>query len=358
MPDLQQLTAHVFVVKLMNATRTNIYLVRGAKDDGDTLIDPGPVGTAPVLLALDRRSELRLLRIALTHAHPAHAGSAARVARGTGVSVHVHAADAPFLDGKREPLLPRGRRGQLMNALGLLLDLCPPVYRLEPLPLDEPLAGLTVIATPGHTPGHVCLLHREDGVLFSGDALLVENGSPALPPPSLRRSPQELVEGDAAQAARLERVEQCRQGGDGDRRARAALDAVVQHQDRPGARRGDQARRRLRGRGARATVARGRGPANQRQTDALGGGDHARREQPDRRAKPARRRPRSREHRLGAAQILGETRNRHQRGHVRVGVRMIAERVAAPHDLGGQRRSGRGARPDDEEGAAVAARLQ
>src|ERR1700759_581090 len=103
MADLTQLTPHVFRVELMNATRSNIYIVRG--DDGDTLVDPGPVGTAPLLLALDRRGEVRLARIVVTHAHPAHAGPAARVARGTGLSVFVLADDAPYLDGPHEPLL-------------------------------------------------------------------------------------------------------------------------------------------------------------------------------------------------------------------------------------------------------------
>jgi glyoxylase-like metal-dependent hydrolase (beta-lactamase superfamily II) len=188
MADLTQLTPHIARVELMNATRTNIYLVRGA--DGDTLVDPGPVGTAPLLLALDRRGEYRLARVLLTHAHPAHAGSAARVARGTGVRVYVHADDAPFLDGTREPLLPSGRRGQLMAALGRVVDLCPPVYRLEPLPLDAPIAGLRALPTPGHTPGHVCLWHEADGALLSGDALVVDGGEPALPTPSLSHDPE------------------------------------------------------------------------------------------------------------------------------------------------------------------------
>ena len=187
MADIAQLTAHIARVELMNATRSNVYLVRD--DDGDTLVDPGPVGTAPLLLALDRSGDVRLARIVLTHAHPAHAGSAARVARGTGVRVYVHADDAPFLDGTREPLLPSGRRGQLMSVLGRVVDLCPPVYRLDALPLDAELAGLRAIPTPGHTPGHVCFWHAEDGALLSGDALVVEAGEPVLPASSLSHDP-------------------------------------------------------------------------------------------------------------------------------------------------------------------------
>lgn len=196
MADLTQLTRHIFRVELMNATRSNIYLVRG--DDGDTLVDPGPVGTAPLLLSLDRRGDFRLARVLLTHAHPAHAGSAARVARGTGVRVWVAPADAPFLDGTNEPLLPRGRRGQLMAALGRVVDLCPPVYRLEQLTPDVELAGLRPLPTPGHTPGHVCFWHDEDRALISGDALVVENGDPSLPASSLSHDPGRARESLAA----------------------------------------------------------------------------------------------------------------------------------------------------------------
>jgi len=181
--NLLPLTPHVSLVQLMNATRTNIYLVRG--DEGDTLVDPGPVGTAPPLLAMDRRGEVRLHRIVLTHAHPAHAGSAARIVRGTGVRIFVHADDMPFLDGREPPLLPKGRRGQLMAALGRVVDLCPPVFRLDAFVPGESVSGLTMVETPGHTPGHVCLWHAEDRALLSGDALVTDGSGPQLPPASL-----------------------------------------------------------------------------------------------------------------------------------------------------------------------------
>jgi glyoxylase-like metal-dependent hydrolase (beta-lactamase superfamily II) len=185
--DLRPLTPHIFLVELLNATRSNIYLVRG--DEGDTLVDPGPVGTAPLLLALDRRGVFRLQRVLLTHAHPAHAGSVARLLRGTGVRVLVHRDDAPYLDGRLPPLLPRGRRGQLMSLLGRVVDLCPPVFKLETYDDATPVAGLRPIATPGHTPGHVCLYHEADQALLSGDAIVVEGETPTLPPPELSQDP-------------------------------------------------------------------------------------------------------------------------------------------------------------------------
>jgi glyoxylase-like metal-dependent hydrolase (beta-lactamase superfamily II) len=36
--------------------------------------------------------------------------------------------------------------------------------------------GITVIHTPGHTPGHICLYIGQSKTLIAGDALLVEGG--------------------------------------------------------------------------------------------------------------------------------------------------------------------------------------
>ncbi|HEY3358509.1 MAG TPA: MBL fold metallo-hydrolase [Polyangia bacterium] len=172
MVALNEITAHVAALPIINATFSNIYVVR--EDGGYTLIDPGPVGTAPMILALDRQGVLPLARVIVTHAHPAHAGSLARVVRGTGVPAFVHPEDAPFLDGREPPLLPRGHRRPLIAAIGKVVDLCPPLFKMEPLVTGHAVGSLVPLATPGHTPGHVCLWHKEDRVLFSGDALLFD----------------------------------------------------------------------------------------------------------------------------------------------------------------------------------------
>ncbi len=47
----------------------------------------------------------------------------------------------------------------------------------------DTVAGLEVVATPGHTPGHICLLDRGVGLLIVGDAMVGEAGGVAGPVP-------------------------------------------------------------------------------------------------------------------------------------------------------------------------------
>lgn len=40
----------------------------------------------------------------------------------------------------------------------------------------EEIFGLRVLATPGHTPGHICVLDPDSGLLVAGDALIAQGG--------------------------------------------------------------------------------------------------------------------------------------------------------------------------------------
>lgn len=66
--------------------------------------------------------------------------------------------------------------------------------RLLPLSAGTSIRGLTVMETPGHTPGHRSLLHEEQSMLFPGD-VVGSNGT------TLVRSPAAFT-ADAIQAER------------------------------------------------------------------------------------------------------------------------------------------------------------
>lgn len=56
------------------------------------------------------------------------------------------------------------------------LDAIGEVDRLQPVADGAVVAGLTIVATPGHTPGHISVLDPELSVFFVGDALVNTDG--------------------------------------------------------------------------------------------------------------------------------------------------------------------------------------
>ncbi|MGW4294932.1 MBL fold metallo-hydrolase [Micromonospora chersina] len=146
-------------------------------DDGSvTLVDCG-VRRAPARivrgLAAIGKTPADVTRIVLTHAHADHAGGAAELARRTGAPVAAHRADLPYAESGRVP--PQGGGNTVGRFLTRLAGgRFPAVTVARPLADGDVLpvgGGLRVVHTPGHSPGHVSLLHEPTRVLVTGDAL-------------------------------------------------------------------------------------------------------------------------------------------------------------------------------------------
>jgi len=147
--------------------------------DGDgqvTLVDCGlKRASARIVagLAAMGKAPADVTRIVLTHAHIDHAGAVAEVARHTGAGVEVHADDAGYVrEGVAAPMESQSTAGRLMQRA--------PRQRFAPVEVGVELrdgdvvdvaGGLRVLHTPGHTPGHVSLLHESSGVLVTGDSI-------------------------------------------------------------------------------------------------------------------------------------------------------------------------------------------
>jgi glyoxylase-like metal-dependent hydrolase (beta-lactamase superfamily II) len=149
-----------------------------ADDDGQvTLVDTGlrraPARIVAGLAAIGRHPS-DVTRILLTHAHADHAGGAAGLSARTGGQVAVHADDVPFARRGSGPGADTSRTGgRLATRLQALMTF-PPVEVAEELRDGQilPVAGgLRMVHTPGHTPGHVSLLHPASGVLVTGDCI-------------------------------------------------------------------------------------------------------------------------------------------------------------------------------------------
>lgn len=183
------------------------------EDDGSvTLVDAGtPFAGQRIhdgLLAIGKHPhDVRAL--VLTHGHYDHAGSARRISQGTGARVLVHEDDAPFVRIGRPPSPDRRYMSTLLFGI--------PVTRPFPaVEVSEEFAdgdllpfggGLRVIHTPGHTPGHVSLLHEASSTLITGDTIMNVAGLRGIPPyvahdfPLYRRTRHALAELDYTIAA-------------------------------------------------------------------------------------------------------------------------------------------------------------
>ncbi len=151
-------------------------------EDGQvTLVDTG-MRSAPkkIQAALEwiGSAPAEVTRILLTHAHPDHAGGLAKLAAQTGAPVAAHERDASYVREGRAPVRDQSyMRGRLLTRL--------PGNRWAPAELADEFVdgqlieiagGIEVIHTPGHTPGHVALLHRNSSVLITGDSIFNVRG--------------------------------------------------------------------------------------------------------------------------------------------------------------------------------------
>lgn len=148
----------------------NSYLV--AEEDELTVIDTALSGTQTDLLAAAERRGLPIRRIVLTHAHSDHVGALdALVAELPEAELLISSREAPLLGGRDKSL----RAGEPDSDVrgGFAKVVATPARTLEP---GERVGSLEVIASAGHTPGHVALLDRRDGTLFCGDAFVTLGG--------------------------------------------------------------------------------------------------------------------------------------------------------------------------------------
>lgn len=139
---------------------TNCYVVW---DDNLNAMVIDPADEAEKILDLITTEKLMVAAVVLTHAHFDHMLAAEAVCAATG---------APLYVGKRDEL---ALSDSVRNLSGVF-QMCPPIRLVADRTLVEgdvlKVGDLTytVLETPGHTPGCICLMG--DGVLFSGDTLL------------------------------------------------------------------------------------------------------------------------------------------------------------------------------------------
>lgn len=170
------------------------YLVTG--EHGVLVVDPGwntDAGWAALVagMSVAGATPSDVVGIVATHVHEDHHGLSGRLAAASGAWVAMHPAEAATLPQRR--VATNGHRTTLADWLrgcgapddeiaeitadGWVSDEQPSMAEPDVLLHDGsivPLAGRTVrtLWTPGHTPGHICLVDTQAQVLMTGDHLL------------------------------------------------------------------------------------------------------------------------------------------------------------------------------------------
>lgn len=157
------------------------------------LVDAGFPGQLPLIRQAMEKAGTpfsRLNLVIITHHDLDHTGSLAAILneKSEKIQVIAHNKEKPFIQGEQPPV----KMNQLATQLSALPEEQKNFYlnlnanykkysaRVDQTVTDGEVlpycGGITIIQTPGHTPGHICLYHRRSKTLISGDALRVEEG--------------------------------------------------------------------------------------------------------------------------------------------------------------------------------------
>jgi glyoxylase-like metal-dependent hydrolase (beta-lactamase superfamily II) len=197
----EKLAAGVYKVDAIRFPNAiNVLLLEN--DDGWTLVDTGGEGQADrvreALAALGAGPE-DLKRILLTHHHGDHIGGLEGLMQwAPQAELGATEYEAMVISGKLPPAPPSNPILRFM--VSRMAD--PPQVPVgKVLRENDVVSGFRIIATPGHSLGHVSLLRDADGLLFTADAFgclprKVRVGvrkALCTDPPLARRSAQKLL---------------------------------------------------------------------------------------------------------------------------------------------------------------------
>ena len=144
---------------VLGELETNCYVVWA--ENGDAMIID-PADEAEKILSVVEKEHLSVKAVVLTHVHFDHLLAAEAVCAATGAPLYVGAGDEDALTDPERNLSGWFQPGHPVTLSGATL-----LRERDAITLGD--EQLTVLETPGHTPGCICL--RCDNTLYSGDTL-------------------------------------------------------------------------------------------------------------------------------------------------------------------------------------------
>ena len=159
----------------------NCWIV-GKPDTGNGLvIDPG--GNAEDIYRTIKKLDYDIQTIVLTHGHSDHIAALFDIQEKTNAQVAIHIEDVDFLEGRGAFSSQFGISYKTPDTPDMLLR------EGDAIMLDD--ISFTVLHTPGHTPGSICL-QTATGI-FTGDTLFYRGIGTTLMPGSSRRQLLESI---------------------------------------------------------------------------------------------------------------------------------------------------------------------
>lgn len=167
---MKQLADRLHLLRGFPPNAINVYLM------GDVVVDAGSRHAARRILRQLKGRQVSAH--ALTHAHPDHQGSSARLCADLGVPYWCGRDDVAAAESgdiaAHQPDRPINRvMHRLMSGPGRPVD--------RALEEGDEVAGFTVLAVPGHSAGHVAYWRESDRALILGDVLNGMNLVTAVP---------------------------------------------------------------------------------------------------------------------------------------------------------------------------------
>jgi glyoxylase-like metal-dependent hydrolase (beta-lactamase superfamily II) len=180
-------------------------------DQHVVLVDTGYPGQVPLLREAMEKAGVpfeRLTTIILTHQDIDHIGNLPTIITELSdhnIEVLANEIERPYIQGEKliikfaYALLQIDSWPEEKRRVMKPVFENPPKYKVDRIVQDgEELpycGGIIVINTPGHTPGHISLYHKQSGTLIAGDALFALDGKLINP------DPKTTIDIQAAQAS-------------------------------------------------------------------------------------------------------------------------------------------------------------
>jgi glyoxylase-like metal-dependent hydrolase (beta-lactamase superfamily II) len=135
---------------------------------------------APILAQLDAlgRSATEITRIIVTHGHRSHLGGLATLAQLSEAPVYAHEWEADIIAGQRAAQPVSWRPQSPIQSYPFQVGNNLNISKHRPQTVDhfvhdgDQIGPLTVVHTPGHSPGHLAFWWPEKKALFVGDAIV------------------------------------------------------------------------------------------------------------------------------------------------------------------------------------------